>query len=498
MVKLGFLFISTLLVTTIVRSAVDEDLVTEMPADYPYDTQKNKFYSGYLNIENTPTKKLHYAFLESQNDPANDPLVLWFNGGPGCSSMLGLSDENGPTFFEENTKNFKVNDYSWNKVANMLYIEQPAGVGFSIAETEADYFTNDIISGQDNISALVDWFNKYPEYKNHKFYISGESYAGIYVPFLAKNVIAYNLGTESKINLIGIMVGNGVADWKVDTTPALLEFGWTHGLYSSQKKQNIDEFCDDQKATYDKTSCSATLDEFWKLFDKINIYDILKKCYKSPPEKMFLKSLDEVNNDYTNDKDYVPWNYTPWLNDNINKFVESKVKDKELQTKYKRILKEINLKDDTPGCADGKGVHAWLNRPDVQKALHVYNETKPIHFALCNDKFATTYYRGTKGSIEIYREILIPSEIKILIYSGDTDGAVPFNGTRAWIDQSNLTVDQKYRPWWIDEELVAGFVETYTEGLTFVTVKGTGHMVPQWKRPESFHMIKSFLNGEDI
>jgi carboxypeptidase C (cathepsin A) len=45
-------------------------------------------YSGFLDV--TSTKRLHYVFAESETDPVNDPVVIWFNGGPGCSSMLAF------------------------------------------------------------------------------------------------------------------------------------------------------------------------------------------------------------------------------------------------------------------------------------------------------------------------------------------------------------------------------------------------------------------------
>lgn len=73
--------------------------------------------------------KFHYVFFESQRDPENDPLLLWLNGGPGCSSLIGMVYENGPFVFKQpGSANFQINDYAWNKKANVLYIESPGGV----------------------------------------------------------------------------------------------------------------------------------------------------------------------------------------------------------------------------------------------------------------------------------------------------------------------------------------------------------------------------------
>jgi carboxypeptidase C (cathepsin A) len=82
-------------------------------------------YTGYITINNG--KHMFYWFVESQGpNPANDPVVLWLNGGPGCSSLLGLMAENGPFYPDENN-NLALNPYSWNLFANMLYLESPAG-----------------------------------------------------------------------------------------------------------------------------------------------------------------------------------------------------------------------------------------------------------------------------------------------------------------------------------------------------------------------------------
>ena len=94
-------------------------------------------FSGYLDIPNS-TKHLHYWLIESENDPANDPVVLWLNGGPGCSSLDGLIYEHGPFRLETDAKSGKLAfnrfDYSWNKKANVVYLEAPVGVGFSYSD----------------------------------------------------------------------------------------------------------------------------------------------------------------------------------------------------------------------------------------------------------------------------------------------------------------------------------------------------------------------------
>ena len=104
-----------------------EDLVDHLPE---MDTTGYGLYAGYIPI-GTTTKKLHFLLVESQNDWSTDPLIIWFNGGPGCSSLLAFATENGPYQLSAGETTFHKNEYAWNKNANVLYIEQPAGVGFS-------------------------------------------------------------------------------------------------------------------------------------------------------------------------------------------------------------------------------------------------------------------------------------------------------------------------------------------------------------------------------
>ena len=120
-------------------------------------------YSGYLAVNGTP-KLLHYMFVESQGNPTTDPLVIWFNGGPGCSSMLGFTQEHGPFVMEDGGTTFSRNAYSWNREANMLYIESPAGVGFSYCGVEDGCRYDDDSSAADNLAAVLNWFVKFPEY----------------------------------------------------------------------------------------------------------------------------------------------------------------------------------------------------------------------------------------------------------------------------------------------------------------------------------------------
>ena len=162
----------------VVAAAPAADLVTSLPgANF---TIPFLHYSGYLKASNT--KNFHYWFTEAYTNPKTSPVLLWLNGGPGCSSLGGLIEELGPFHVSNFGNNVYENPYAWNRVGNVIFMESPAGVGFSYA-SDGNIATNDDEVATNNYNALVDFFTtKFPEYKNNDFYITGESYGGVYVP----------------------------------------------------------------------------------------------------------------------------------------------------------------------------------------------------------------------------------------------------------------------------------------------------------------------------
>lgn len=114
-------------------------------------------------------------FVESQKNPASDPVGLWTNGGPGCSGLIGFLTEQGP-FRPTKDLSLKINDNAWNKVSNMLFVESPAGVGFSYSDDNADLKTGDNQTAIDNYNLLQAFFTRFPEYRSNALYISSESY----------------------------------------------------------------------------------------------------------------------------------------------------------------------------------------------------------------------------------------------------------------------------------------------------------------------------------
>lgn len=154
--------------------------------------------------------------------------------------MLGFMQENGPYHIASGATgpDFSESATSWNREANVLYLDQPAGVGFSTCAGNLSCTFNDHTSGQDNLDVILAWFEKYPEFKNNDLFLSGESYGGIYVPYMAYFIDQHNTDNAAddsvfKPNLKGFAVGNGVTNWDYDTTAAFVEMGYWHSLYDT-------------------------------------------------------------------------------------------------------------------------------------------------------------------------------------------------------------------------------------------------------------------------
>lgn len=121
-------------------------------------------FSGYLTLNEDPLINVHYLFVTSTKASAQtDDVVLWLNGGPGCSSLLGFSQEIGPNMLYSGSKKFAdyFNPFSWNQEANLLFFESPPGVGFSV-NNDSKYVYNESRTASDNVLAVQAWFKKYP------------------------------------------------------------------------------------------------------------------------------------------------------------------------------------------------------------------------------------------------------------------------------------------------------------------------------------------------
>jgi serine carboxypeptidase-like clade 2 len=401
---------------------------------------KFKQYAGYVTVDVQAGRALFYYFTEAVRDPSKQPLVLWLNGGPGCSSLgYGAMLELGPFRVNPDGKTVHFNSYGWNQVANILFLESPAGVGFSYSNTSSDYSeSGDKRTAIDSYAFLVKWFSRFPEYKFRDFYIAGESYAGNYIPELAATILHHQrLSQASFINFKGIMVGNGIMNSDTDTI-GQFTYPWTHALISDQIYEGLMGNC--TASNVDLNLCYGWINQMDVEMGNINPYSI----------------------------------YSPLCSTNSSKQEEGEI----------------------PGydpCSEDY-VFTYLNWPDVQKALHANVTNLNYSWTACSNVISN-WTDSALTTLPIYRD-LIATGLRILVVSGDTDTVVPVTSTRLSINELKLPIETPWYPWLSGDE-VGGYAVIY-KGLTFATVRGAGHEVPEFQPSRALTLFKSFLAGTPL
>lgn len=177
----------------------------------PFPGMNDKSYAGYITVNQTYNSNLFFWFFPARMQPEDAPVVLWLQGGPGGSSMFGLFVEHGPYIITSNMT-VVARDFPWTFTLSMLYIDNPVGTGFSFTDHFQGYATSEDDVAQDLYSALIQFFTLFPEYAKNDFYVTGESYAGKYVPALAHYIHSLNPVRKFKIRLKGIAIGDAYTD----------------------------------------------------------------------------------------------------------------------------------------------------------------------------------------------------------------------------------------------------------------------------------------------
>ncbi|KAF4547837.1 Serine carboxypeptidase-like protein 10 [Elsinoe fawcettii] len=176
-------------------------LVSSLPlVDFPI----GELYTGNVPIDTAdPTRTLFFAFKPATNAGPVKQTTIWLNGGPGCSSLTGFFQENGPIVWQQGTLGPVENPYAWNTLTNMLFVEYPVGVGFTTGLITA--FDEEDIA-KDFVGFYKNW-QKLFGIENYQTYVTGESYAGRYVPYIAAEMLQQNDPTY--FNVAGTLIYSG-------------------------------------------------------------------------------------------------------------------------------------------------------------------------------------------------------------------------------------------------------------------------------------------------
>jgi len=406
-------------------------------------------YAGYITVNESSGKNLFYWLVQSQHSPSSDPLILWLQGGPGCSGLLGLMMEHGPVHPTQDG-GLQPNPWSWNRFANLLYVESPVGVGFSFSKTPSDYNTDNNQTAADNLAFLHGFLDRFPEYSGNPLWIAGESYGGDYVPQLVSRILA-DPDPPLRQSLKGFAIGNPVFScqaWKNTANSIYVDLFYYHGL--------------------------IPFSQFWMW---------RQTCGATPPTVPpgygscddFLTSITALIGNF--DPDNL---YTNFFTGNASL---------------------------GPGPAAGTPIqnltNTYLNRADVQAAIHA----QPAVWTQCcaeegqsGGSCLLNYTNTWSDMLPLYQQFFTDApELQILIYSGDTDIATcPHAYAQLCLSelQRPLAPGGLWRPWVVDQQ-TAGYVEVH-DRYTYATVKGAGHEVPLFQPAAAYQLLTRFMSGQPL
>lgn len=261
------------------------------------------------------------------------------------------------------------------------------------------------------------------------------------------------------MNFKGVLVGNGVTPGAAQMDPvASFEFAYGHGMYSDADHQTLVTACADPNSD----ACQNIQNEIVSHFQgaPLNPYNIYDEC--------------------TSQRPFSPLEFA---HKNLGKAFASLLSNK----------RAVRVRD-TPPCVDSYAGIKYLNLPEVQKAIHV----QPTQWDICSDQI--NYNSDVSDVLSIYRR-LVSAGKTVFIYSGDVDMVVDYTYSEAWTSNMGFTATRSWQPWTFNDNLgsqTGGWVTDYQGGFTFATVRGSGHMVPQYRPKAAFAMFQRVISGTPL
>jgi len=463
-------------VTSSATAMPSEDLVPNLPG---YGALPFGMYSGFLDYTlDGVAVHTHYMLAEKSDNTAlvTDPLIFWSNGGPGASSMFGFTSEVGP--FNINSASMQtdpptlfLNEQGWNNLGDLLIFEAPAPVGFSYCgdDVTADGYScgdwTDERASANNYAALQAFYAKFPEKLPKPLYLSGESYAGVYIPTFAREIV----DGDNAINLQGFAVGDACTGTEVlcgDTGQGPwwdVTFMYGHGQFSIKTYDAIIDTCTMAKLKYPGAD---------GLSDQCN--DLLATM------------ADEIGGYY----DYALYDDCTYQN--------GLLKSPYLAHLQWRLGDGGALNDYT--CGSGEAMEYYVTVPEVRDALHVSQDS---NFFSGDNGVGFNYTLTEKNLIPFYHDVAVgkyaDKNIRVMVYNGDTDPGINSFVAQNWTTHVGLEETSSWRPWTLDSCLrMGGYVTSYEGDFSFATIRGAGHMVPTYKPEAMYELFSSWLGNEEL
>jgi len=412
----------------------------------------DKSESGYIKVDGTRDAHLFYWYFESRDKPSTDPFVLWLTGGPGCSSQIALFEELGP--YEVDPKNYTNlirTKYSWSDHTNLIFVDQPVNTGYSYSNDAKDTVHTETEVGEDMYKFLLEFLKMHPELQDNDFFVTGESYAGHYVPAVGSRIVAGNKeGSQKTINLKGVAIGNGLVNPEVQY-PAYADFALQNDLIDQD--------------FYDKMT---------------SVYPTCDKLIKACKISKFACTAAVIECQAT---------------------VVSPILAEASRTKFGG--KQMNVYDirepcgTPPLCYDFSAADSFLTDPTMMENLGVRKGQK---WEECNMEVHSALMGDWMANLEAVIPGMLASGVKVMVYAGDKDFICNWVGNQQWVQKMQWPGQEEFNAktmatWTADGASEASGEFVHHAGLTFVRVYNAGHMVPMNQPEASLDMLNHFVRG---
>ncbi|KAL5713049.1 sinapoylglucose--choline O-sinapoyltransferase [Ranunculus cassubicifolius] len=436
---------------------VSQSIVRHLPGfdgPLPFELE-----TGFVSVDDFNEVNLFYYFVKSENKPSEDPLIVWYTGGPGCSVLTAFAFEFGPLLLKVEKYNGSLptlvsNTHRWTKVANIIFLDAPVGTGYSYSRSWQGSYTSDTKSAKQTYTFIRKWLINHPEFLSNPLYVGGDSYSRKTVPIVAQDI------------------SDGIFAWEPSTDSeeeSNSRIPFAHGM-EIISDELFEKNCHGNYANVDphNTPCIEDVEAMSECTSGLCIAHILEpNCVVvSPKTTLTLRKRSKLEENASNNILSTP--ATPGL---------------ECRN-YAYMLSYFWANDISMFAR-----HLTLKRFDKFYRLK-FSEESTEEWVQCKKG-------GFNYLVDVEKSTQYHANLSKRNYRGDHDFMVPFLGTQTWIRSLNYSISEDWRPW-IVEGQIAGYTRTYTNNMTYATVKGAGHIAPEYKPKECLSMVKRWLSYEPL
>lgn len=432
------------LVTMVAAAGAAEYYVWDLPGTNGLELPI--MHAGHIPIHNEAA--LFFWQVQAQHVSDKRRTIFWLNGGPGCSSLDGALLEVGP-FRVKDSETLEANSGSWHQHADLVFVDQPLGVGFSYSDTN-EYARGLGEMAEDFVVFLERYFEIFPEALASDIYFAGESFAGQYIPYIAHRILKYNKDESKthKIPLTGLMIGNGWIDPKSQYL-TYLDFAYDNKLLSKSSPLG-------NKLEMIQNVCANKLDSLGT-----NVTVHVAEC-------------EDISNILLNEYD---------------------------GQKSCFNIYDIDMKDSFPSCGMNwppqvPDMAQYLAREDVMQALHIPTEGHAA-WQECSSSVQRAFQPSDPPSYSLLPELL--DAMPILMFNGERDFICNHLGNERLIKELNWKGSQGFsdaatkaaQEFLVDGEPAGQVISE--RSLTYVKVYNASHMLPYDKPSVSDFMYRAFV-----